>query len=246
MKVLPVLDLLGGRVVRGVAGRREEYRPVVSRLTASADPLDVAHAFHEHFGFSLLYVADLEAIAGHAPTFSVYRQLQDEGFRLWVDAGIRRAEDAAPLGEANVHGIIAGLETLAGPETLQQLLDHFGAEKIIFSLDLKNGVALHSSHSWQTSDVLAIAAEAISLGVKKIIILDLAQVGVNRGVGTEDICASLRQEYANIEIITGGGVRDCADLLRLQKIGVDGVLVASALHDGRITEAGLKSLEMSK
>src|SRR5579872_5647704 len=48
MRIVPVLDLLGGVVVRGVGGRRREYRPVVSRLTPSCDPLDVARAFADH------------------------------------------------------------------------------------------------------------------------------------------------------------------------------------------------------
>jgi hypothetical protein len=44
MRILPVLDLMNGVVVRGVGGRRSEYRPVASRLAVSADPADVAAA----------------------------------------------------------------------------------------------------------------------------------------------------------------------------------------------------------
>jgi phosphoribosylformimino-5-aminoimidazole carboxamide ribotide isomerase len=64
MRVVPVLDLKGGHVVHGVGGRREEYRPVVSRLTDSSAPADVATAFRDRFGLSELYVADLDDIAG--------------------------------------------------------------------------------------------------------------------------------------------------------------------------------------
>src|SRR5947209_19648396 len=62
MQIIPVLDLMGGRVVRGVAGRRSEYRALTSALTASSKPLDVARAFRLHFGLATLYVADLDAI----------------------------------------------------------------------------------------------------------------------------------------------------------------------------------------
>src|SRR5438128_4087097 len=100
MRVIPVLDLLGGQVVRGVAGRRHEYRPVVSRLTPSAQPLDVARAFRAAFGLTELYLADLDAIAGAAPALPTYVTLQSAGFRLLVDAGVRAAADAGPLAEA--------------------------------------------------------------------------------------------------------------------------------------------------
>ena len=61
MPILPVIDLMGGQVVRGVAGRREAYRPMVSTLTDSSDPLAVACAFRKRFGFEELYLADLVA-----------------------------------------------------------------------------------------------------------------------------------------------------------------------------------------
>src|SRR5437763_9801240 len=97
LRVVPVLDLQGGVVVRGVAGRRREYRPVVSRLTDSCDPADVAAAFVRHFGLRELYVADLDAIAGSPPALATYAALHALGCSLWVDAGLRGAEQAGPL-----------------------------------------------------------------------------------------------------------------------------------------------------
>ena len=88
MRILPVLDLKGGQVVRGVAGRRKEYRPIVSRIVSSAEPLAVARAFREQFGLRELYVADLDAIAGGPPDQATLVDLLDDGFQLWVDAGV--------------------------------------------------------------------------------------------------------------------------------------------------------------
>src|SRR5262249_52086733 len=75
MRVVPVLDLKGGVVVRGVGGRRREYRPVVSRLVGSCAPADVAAAFAHHFGLRELYVADLDAIAGAPTSLAIYGEL---------------------------------------------------------------------------------------------------------------------------------------------------------------------------
>ena len=76
MPILPVLDLKQGQVVRGIAGRREEYRPIVSKLTTSSRPLDVARAFREHFRFDELYVADLDAIVARATSKEIDKRPQ--------------------------------------------------------------------------------------------------------------------------------------------------------------------------
>src|SRR5262245_30112222 len=242
LAIIPVLDLLNGHVVRGVAGRRQEYRPVASLLTPSAYPLAVARAFREHFGLSEFYLADLDAIAGSPPALAIYAALRADGFRLWVDAGIRRPEDARALAEARVEGLVAGLETLSGPEALRTLCQTYGSERVIFSLDLKGGRPLMGNSAWQGTDARAIAEEAIACGVRRLIVLDLERVGVGEGTGTEDFCDALNEAHPELSIIAGGGVRDVADLRRLKKCGVRGVLVASALHDGWLTRADLETL----
>jgi phosphoribosylformimino-5-aminoimidazole carboxamide ribotide isomerase len=234
MQILPVIDLMRGQVVRGVGGRRDEYRPVVSRLTSSAAPRDVAEAFRLHFGFETLYLADLDAIAGQAPAVGVYRDLWRAGFRLWVDAGLRDVADAAPLLDAGVNSVVAGLETLAGPDALSRLIKRFGPHAVVLSLDLKHGMPLGDAAVWGTFDAIAIGEDAIRLGTRRVLVLDLARVGEGRGAGTEDVCLMLRDNHPYLEITAGGGVRSAVDLRRMAAAGVDYALVASALHDGAI------------
>src|SRR5260370_4483394 len=105
MRIVPVLDLKAGRVVRGVGGRRDDYRPVVSQLTNSSAPCDVATAFLEQFGLRELYVADLDAIAGTTPTLATYAALRKMGCVLWVDAGLRTAADIEPIAAAGIERI---------------------------------------------------------------------------------------------------------------------------------------------
>src|SRR5947209_19220272 len=112
MRIIPVLDVMGGVVVRGVGGRRREYRPVVSRLTTSCFALTVARAFAEHFGLAELYLADLDAIGGARPPWDTYAALHAAGFRLWVDAGVRRPEDARGPARAGVATGVGGLGTV--------------------------------------------------------------------------------------------------------------------------------------
>jgi phosphoribosylformimino-5-aminoimidazole carboxamide ribotide isomerase len=239
MRVIPVIDLKDGVVVRGIGGRRDEYRPVVSRLTKSTDPLDVARALGEHFGLSEIYLADLNAIGGAAPALPVYDALLADGFVLRVDAGVRQPEDARPLADAGVQRIVVGLETVSGPKAVEVVCRQVGGYRVNFSLDLKNGRPLGSLTAWGLEDSFMIGLRAIQCGVGGIIVLDLARVGVSYGPGTEHLCTALTGYLPNLEVIAGGGVRDVKDLHRLRRCGVRAVLVASALHDGRLRREDL-------
>jgi phosphoribosylformimino-5-aminoimidazole carboxamide ribotide isomerase len=246
MHILPVLDLLDGVVVRGVGGRRDEYRPVVSRLADGHDALSVARAFRDRLGLTRLYVADLDAILQQRPNRDVYRLLAKEGFELIIDAGLRSVESAAELLESGPAKVVAGLETWPGPDELTRLCEVVGTERAVFSLDLKHGVPLGNLCRWQSDEPLRIASRAVEAGVRELIVLDLASVGGGLGVSTTELCRSLRNLYADLRLITGGGVRDPADIERLAQLGVDGVLVASALHDGAISGDCLRRLAGGK
>ena len=82
MQIIPVIDLKNGLVVRGVAGRRELYRPVESVLNCEATPRSVANAFASNLGFRNTYVADLDAIAGIEPNWEAYDSIGAAALQL--------------------------------------------------------------------------------------------------------------------------------------------------------------------
>lgn len=235
MRVIPVLDILDEVVVRGVAGQRDKYRPVQSCLTDSSEPLTVANAFREAFGFSTLYIADLDAITKSEPNSTIYQQLANDGFELLIDAGLRNAFDAEAALMAGAAQVIAGLETWPSLVTLEMLLQKVGNERVIFSLDLKHGRSIRMLDDVMNDDPIDIGCAVIEAGVRELIVLDLASVGVGGGPTTLDICQSLRDFAPKLKLSTGGGVRSRADLKTLANAGVNSVLVASALHDGSLT-----------
>ena len=242
MKIVPVLDLLDGVVVRGVAGRRDKYRPVQSCLAATADPLTVARAFRDKLGLSELYVADLDAIMRERPNLALYRALAADGFHILVDAGLRDVRQGCSIAESGAAGLIAGLETIPGPVHVHRLCAEFGPDRVLFSLDLQNGKPLGRLEPWNTTDPFEIAVQAVEAGVTRVIVLDLAAVGVSAGVETLALCRRLIEHFGNLGVMTGGGVRGSDDLRTLAQAGLAGVLVASALHTGAIGRCEIEAV----
>jgi phosphoribosylformimino-5-aminoimidazole carboxamide ribotide isomerase len=125
---------------------------------------------------------------------------------------------------------VVGLETIADRSELAVIVGYLGPERVAFSLDLKNGLPLGS---WGDSPT-AIATAAIRAGVRRLIVLDLARVGLGHGIGTEQLLTQLSCQHPDVDLIAGGGVRGPGDLERLRKCGVSAALVGTALHDGRL------------
>ena len=234
MQVLPVLDVLRQQVVRGQAGDRANYRKIVSRLTTSGEPLTVARAMREAFGLNHFYLADLDGILYEQPNLDLYRRLISDGFQLLVDAGIRHSADALAIRRsAEGIGVIVGLETCRSPQELEKIVSN--SSNVTFSLDLVRGIPRRfvNSHDWSERPD-EIVRQVVQSNVNSILVLDLADVGMGTGGSTDAICQSIRGEFPSIHLIAGGGVRSREDLLRFVTCGVDAVLVASALHDGRL------------
>jgi phosphoribosylformimino-5-aminoimidazole carboxamide ribotide isomerase len=250
VQVIPVIDLKQGLVVRGVGGRRDEYRPIESRLAADALPGTVGMALAD-LGFRTTYLADLDAIESSGTlhderspamppcAWPVYENLLRAGLALWVDAGLATADQARELGAFRVEGrgvaaVVAGLESLRSPRELAEMVRLVGQRRLVFSLDLKGGVPLAREAAWRGLNAEQIAVLALRGGVRRMIVLDLAAVGMGQGAGTEPLCRTLRMLAPELELIAGGGVRGPRDLVLLERAGCDAALVASALHDGRL------------
>ena len=238
MKVIPVLDILGGVAVHAVRGRRKEYHPIKSVLCASAEPLDVAAAL-KALGFSELYVADLDAITGGQPNFSLFKKIADKsGLELMIDAGVTSIKAAEEVLKSHVSKVIIGTETLPSTSLVAEALGLFGSEKIMVSLDLMGDRVISGFELGALKDPVALLREFQEAGVSQIIVLDLARVGSGEGANVPFLREVLRNIKANVYV--GGGVQDIKDLVELKGIGVFGVLLATALHSGKISPEELK------
>jgi phosphoribosylformimino-5-aminoimidazole carboxamide ribotide isomerase len=249
MQVIPVIDLLGGQVVRGIAGRREEYRPIVSQIAADARPATVARALVERFGFETVYVADLDAILHRPADTATWKEIASSGFKLWIDAGVGTTRAAVEFrqqqSQLNFEAtLIIGLESLVAPMIVYDLCETFGPDSLAFSLDLRQGQSLTQLHWHKQPDLarqpIEIARMTANMGIRRLIVLDLADVGIGGGPNTLPLCRTIRDAFPDLQLIAGGGVRGLDDLKALGDAGCDAALVASALHDGRLTRADIE------
>jgi len=232
--VIPVLDLRGGRAVLARGGRREAYAPVRSRLLdggAEGNPLALGRAYRDMLDCDEWYVADLDALAGSAVQHALVTALVGLGGRVLVDAAISCPERARELVADGAARVVVGLETLPSFDALAAVARAVGPERLIFSLDLREGAPLAQTSFPGTP--LDVARAAVTAGAGAIIVLDLARIGGGRGVDVV-LVEALRRAFPHVELLAGGGIGTPRDLERLADAGLDGALIASALHDGRI------------
>ncbi|WP_337173600.1 HisA/HisF-related TIM barrel protein [Paludisphaera sp.] len=242
-QVVPVVDVLGGRAVHAVGGDRARYRPVRSIIAAGDDPRELAGGFRDALGPSPLYLADLDAIAGRGRDLPLYRDLAAIATSLWVDAGAREADDLPPLLTIDGLRVVAGLETASGPDAIAAMLDLAGPDRLIVSLDLRDGRPITPTpDAWGRVEAAEVASRLVAIGVRRVILLDLARVGRGAGVGTFPLLESIACGHPEVQVIIGGGVASAADLIEARRRGASAALVASALHDGRIDRAALERI----
>ena len=241
MQIIPVIDIRNGIAVRAVAGERGRYQPLESRLTKSIEPAEVLKALHNEFGCGVCYVADLDGIVHRQPRIDLYRHLIADGFRLLVDAGIRHFEEATHLRSQVDVDVVVGLESCRSPDELARIAVQI--PNVTFSLDLRRGHPCRASDAevW-ASEPIAIIQQVVQSNVNSIIVLDLSDVGMATGGSTDSVCREIRNKFPEVRLVAGGGVRGPHDLVRLSSLGVDAVLVASALHDGRLVRSEIDAI----
>ncbi|MFI3189917.1 MAG: HisA/HisF-related TIM barrel protein [Methylococcales bacterium] len=225
MRLIPVLDLKDGVVVHAQRGQRDNYLPINSPLCSSADVYDVIDAFLQLADFKIIYIADLNAVIQQGDNQALIQTVLQRYplITFWLDAGYQ-SPDLAFAGLSN-YRLVLGSECC----TAKQLL---ATKNALLSLDfsaqdepLGEAKLFNDSRLWS----------------EQVIIMTLARVGSDAGVDSEKL-HYYQQNYPQTEFIAAGGVRNKADVQQLKTIGINSVLVASALHTKAISKADLTNL----
>jgi phosphoribosylformimino-5-aminoimidazole carboxamide ribotide isomerase len=194
----------------------------------------VLRALRQEFHCDTCYVADLDAIEGGHRNRCTLAEMARTGVRLIVDAGVVSPEDAHEIQECGASQIVLASESLPGLDQLQQFVAQFGSRSLVFSVDLKHGQLRSADPQYSSANPEELIARIVEAGIEQIIVLDLAAVGTGTGIPTLSLCQQAKSLWPHLRIISGGGVHSRKCLLDAQAAQLDGLLIASALHDGRL------------
>ena len=239
MLVVPVIDVKEGVVVQAFKGMRESYKPIKSILCDSDKPVDVAKKFVE-LGFKALYVADLDAIMYGKPNRELYEELSKLPVKVMLDAGISIKQGVKELLRCGISQVVIGTENIVDVEEVKEIFNEFD-DNIALSLDLKEGKVISLSPLLCGKRPSEALKELANASVKDVLLIDLAKVGSFLGVDLKQ-ALELKSVLKDGRLFVGGGVRGLDDILMLKKVGVDGVLVSSALHKGLLRVDELKEM----
>jgi phosphoribosylformimino-5-aminoimidazole carboxamide ribotide isomerase len=225
--VYPAIDLRGGRCVRlkqGDFDRRKEY---------DADPVERAREW-ERQGAQAIHVVDLDGAERGRPVQLdlIERMANAVNVPLQVGGGIRTLEDLHAVQEAGAERIVMGTAAVGDRELRLGAVEEAG-RSLVVAVDARDGVV--ATHGWRQSSgisVLDLPEELASDGVASVLYTDVARDGMDAGAALEGTAS-----VANvIPTIASGGVRGVEDVAALsQTPGVVGVVVGTALYEGRIT-----------
>lgn len=212
MELICAMDLKGGEVVHGRAGRRSEYAPLTWGVSPTAEPRGYIEAVQPRS----VYIADLDRIGGFGSHDETVLGLSDLVSRCYIDRGCRGPTDMldAPF-----------ITNVIGTETAGSNLAGFSGGYL--SVDVKDGAVLPGGE--EPEEILSRAEE---WGFSGCIFLHISAVGGECGIdrtGAERI-----RSWTDLPLLYGGGVRDPADLETLAAAGYDGAIIATAIHSGKV------------
>ena len=232
MQIIPVIDLMQGQVVHAKFGLRNQYQPIQSSLCNSSAPLTVVASLLKLYPFQTLYIADLDAILGVGNHYEMIEQITAAYPRLtiWLDSGIRQA-NAEALYKCGQIRLVIGSENIANLQDYQAICDACESQPIL-SLDYtaRSQLGIQELH------------ETARYWPENVICMTLNAVGSGQGADLSRLNAviHLNESRKNpSKIYAAGGIKNSTDIISLANLGINGVLIASALHNQNISAQDL-------
>ncbi len=220
--IIPVIDIKKGEAVSGKSGNRETYTPLKTVFTNSSDPIIIANELKK-FGFSRIYIADLDAIEGNNSNLKIAGQI-NKIIPVMIDSGIKNLSGVQNVLD-KVDKVIIATETIENFDDIELIFSSFPKQNLVLSVDIKDGNVLGNHIKADFEDVLKKIEE---INPFEVILLDISRVGTENGVDHELIKSFIGLDT---DLILGGGIT-LKDITDLQSLGLKYFLVGTALHSG--------------
>jgi len=220
-RLIPCLDVAGGRVVKGV--RFRELRDV-------GDPVELGAAYSDGGADELVFLDISASIDDKAAAVHVAARVAEQvTIPFTFGGGIRTVEDATALLEAGADKISVNSAALARPELIEELARALGSQAVVVAVDTEDGrVRSHSATRDAARDTVAWAKECEERGAGELLVTSIDRDGTQDGYDLE-LLAALR-DAVSLPVIASGGAgnaRHVADALEVSQAA----LLASILHE---------------
>jgi phosphoribosylformimino-5-aminoimidazole carboxamide ribotide isomerase len=232
MIFLPAIDLMDGKCVRLLMGRKEQKKEYSNR------PAEVAMQF-ETQGAHGIHVVDLDgAFTGRAANSKRIGEIAKAvSIPVEVGGGIRSTENIDVLFALGVSRAILGTSAVQHPDLVDNAIAQYGSDRILVGIDAREGMV--AVQGWEEKTAVTAAELALDMkkrGVETIIYTDIAKDGMLTGPNIEGTRKLAQQ--SGLRVIASGGVNSLEDirqLLSIEKYGVVGFISGKAVYEGRFT-----------
>lgn len=226
-RVIPCLDVAGGRVVKGVN---------FQNLKDAGDPVELAKLYGDAGADELTFLDISASVEDRSTTLEMVSRTAEQVFiPLTVGGGIRESADVDRLLRAGADKVGVNTAALLRPQLINEIADRFGNQVLVLSVDARRGatpsgfeVTTHGGRNGTGIDAFAWVVEAVSRGVGELLLNSMDADGTRAGYDTEMIRKV--REITHIPLIASGGAGKLNDFSEALEAGADALLAASVFH----------------
>jgi len=242
VRVIPCLDVDGGRVVKGVNFRD---------LRDAGDPVELAARYDAEGADELTFLDITASSGGRATMYDVVRRTAEQVFiPLTVGGGVRSAGDVDALLRAGADKVSLNTAAIARPALLGEAARQFGSQCVVLSVDARRvpdgaaptpsgfEVTTHGGRTGTGIDAVEWARRAVDLGAGEILLNSMDADGTKDGFDLELV--RLIRAAVTVPVIASGGAGAVAHFAPAVGAGADAVLAASVFHFGTLRIAEVK------
>ena len=227
MKIIPAIDLMNGEVVRLYKGDPKH------KTVYSDDPVQIAKRWEED-GADMLHLVDLDATLGMGSNIPVIKKILKEiSIPVEVAGGLRDESIISEISNISSR-IVIGTLAFKNKELLKKILLSLGSEKIVISVDHKDGEIV--THGWQKNigiKLIDAINDFLKMGLTEFLLTNVSRDGTLEGPDLNFLEQSCNLDKTNI--IASGGISNIQDVLNVKEKNPFGVILGKALYENKIS-----------
>lgn len=229
MKIIPAIDIIDGKCVRLSKG---DYN---TKKIYNEDPVEVAKEF-ESFGIQFLHLVDLDgAKSKHIVNQKVLENIAGStSLHIDFGGGLKTQEDIETAFNSGAKQITLGSIAVQNPAFCYEMIQKYGAEKIILGADCENRKIKTSGWLEESDhDIIDFILQYQEKGIQSTICTDITKDGMLEGPSTGLYIEILYK--TSVQLVASGGISGIADVYKMKDIGCAGTIIGKAIYEGKIS-----------